>query len=159
MEKPLDDGSIPIIGDANTVKWILHSDLGKELAIDTDEGRTVQLRIVGLLQDSIFQSELVLSQSNFLALFPRQEGSSNPAAGTFTPHGNFGFRVDNEWSDDTKNVQEHPGGGWGHHMRFYPLRDAYGNLVPNTYLMVMDYNGINYDYNDNMYLISNIKPA
>lgn len=92
-------------------------------------------------------------------LFPRQEGSSAPAGGSFTANTPFGFRVDNEWSDDTKNVQEHPGGGWGHHVRFYPLRDTYGNLVPNTYLMVMDYNGINYDYNDNMYVISNIKPA
>jgi ABC-type lipoprotein release transport system permease subunit len=74
LEKPADDGSIPVIGDANTVKWILHSDLGKALQIETDEGRKVQLRIVGLLQDSIFQSELLLSQPNFLALFPRQEG-------------------------------------------------------------------------------------
>jgi ABC-type lipoprotein release transport system permease subunit len=74
LEKPLDDGSIPVIGDANTVKWILHSDLGKNLPIETDEGRTVQLRIVGLLQDSVFQSELLLSQANFLTLFPRLEG-------------------------------------------------------------------------------------
>ena len=56
-------------------------------------------------------------------------------------------------------MQEHPGGGWGHHIRFYPLRDGNGNLVPNTYLLVIDYNGVNYDYNDNMYIISNIKPA
>ena len=30
--------------------------------------------------------------------------------------------------------------------------------MPNTYLMAMDYAGINYDYNDNVYLVSNIKP-
>jgi hypothetical protein len=32
-------------------------------------------------------------------------------------------------------------------------------VVPNTFLMSMDYSGINYDYQDNVYLISNMKPA
>src|SRR5207302_732896 len=34
----------------------------------------IQLRIVALLQDSVFQSELLLSEAHFLDLFPRQEG-------------------------------------------------------------------------------------
>jgi hypothetical protein len=108
-------------------------------------------------QTTLFTSAGVDAQT----FFPRETDLKTPAGGNFTPGANatFGFRVDNEWSDDTKNVQEHPGGGWGHHMRFFPLRDENGNLVPNTYLMVMDYNGINYDYNDNAYLITNIKPA
>src|SRR5205814_5157970 len=33
-----------------------------------------KLRIVGLLQDSVFQSELLMSEANFLKLFPGQEG-------------------------------------------------------------------------------------
>jgi ABC-type lipoprotein release transport system permease subunit len=74
LDKHLDDGSIPAIGDANTVKWILHSDLGKEIEIQNDQGQAVRLRIVGLLQDSIFQSELLLSERSFLGVFPRQEG-------------------------------------------------------------------------------------
>jgi len=43
----------------------------------------------------------------------------------------FGFKVDGEWSDDTKNNTS----GGGHHIRFYPLRDSGGKIVPNTYLM------------------------
>jgi hypothetical protein len=96
------------------------------------------------------------------SLYPRQEGNLGAfAAGSFTPSGStaFGFKVDNESSDDTKNVQEQPGGGWGHHVRFYPLKNADNALVADTYLMVMDYNGVNYDYNDNVYIITNIKPA
>jgi len=46
----------------------------------------------------------------------------------------------------------------GHHVRFWPVRDRQGALMPDTYLMSMDYSGINYDYNDNVYLISNITP-
>src|SRR5205085_1197309 len=38
-------------------------------------------------------------------------------------------------------------------------KDRNGKVVPNTYLMSMDYSGINYDYNDNVYLITNLKPV
>jgi hypothetical protein len=44
-------------------------------------------------------------------------------------------------------------------MRFWTVKDRTGAVVPNTYLMGMDYTGINYDYNDNVYLISNVQPA
>jgi fibronectin type 3 domain-containing protein len=84
---------------------------------------------------------------------------ANFARGTFTPTGTtFGFRVDNEWSDPTKNVQDQGGGGYGHHVRFFVAKDRNGKIIPDTYLMVMDYSGINYDYQDNVYLVSNIKP-
>jgi fibronectin type 3 domain-containing protein len=83
--------------------------------------------------------------------------ASLPAYGTFSPSGTFGFRLDNEWSDPTKNPQEQPG-GYGHHVRFFAARDRGGKIIPNSYLMVMDYAGINYDYQDNVYLVTNIKP-
>jgi hypothetical protein len=91
-------------------------------------------------------------------LYPRVKGLTGFAEADFTPSGTFGFRVDNEWSDDTKNPQEKPGGGYGHHMRFFTVRDSRGFFVPNTWIMTMDYNGINYDFEDNIYLISNMRP-
>jgi fibronectin type 3 domain-containing protein len=88
--------------------------------------------------------------------------ASSLAAGAFRPSttGNpaFGFRIDTEWSDDTKNPQEQAGGGWGHHVRFWVAKDASGKVIPGTYIMAMDYAGINYDYNDNVYLVRNIQP-
>ena len=42
--------------------------------------------------------------------------------------------------------------------RFYPARDRDGEFIPNTWLMTMDYFGVNYDYNDNVYLITNMRP-
>jgi hypothetical protein len=98
------------------------------------------------------------------SVLPRRSASTHPpAAGTFTPSTNFGFKIDGEWSDDTKNNQtadENKGcpGPCGHHVRFWPVRDRQGKLVADTWLMAMDYSGINYDYNDNVYLISNIRP-
>ncbi|HEV3079679.1 MAG TPA: FtsX-like permease family protein, partial [Gemmataceae bacterium] len=76
LEKPRDDGAIPVIGEANTVEWILHSGLGKELALQDERGAEVRLHIAGLLQNSVFQSELLLADANFLKLYPREEGHS-----------------------------------------------------------------------------------
>jgi ABC-type antimicrobial peptide transport system permease subunit len=76
LEQPREDGAIPVFGEANTVEWMLHSGLGKELTVPNDRGETVRLRVVGLLQDSIFQSELLLSEASFLKLYPREEGYS-----------------------------------------------------------------------------------
>jgi ABC-type antimicrobial peptide transport system permease subunit len=67
---------IPAIGDANSVKWILHLGLGERLAITAEDGRTVSLQIVALLDRSVFQSELIISESNFQRLFPSQVGYS-----------------------------------------------------------------------------------
>ena len=74
LSRPLEGGAVPVIGEANTVEWILHSGLGKELTVPDGHGEPVKLRVVGLLQDSVFQSELLLSERNFLKLYPRQEG-------------------------------------------------------------------------------------
>jgi ABC-type antimicrobial peptide transport system permease subunit len=71
-----EDDVIPVIGDANTVTWMLKSKLGGELEVPNDHGDKVKLRIVGLLQDSVFQSGLLMSEKDFLKLYPNQEGYS-----------------------------------------------------------------------------------
>ncbi|HEV2292878.1 MAG TPA: carbohydrate-binding protein [Tepidisphaeraceae bacterium] len=86
---------------------------------------------------------------------PRIDGSLAPAVASFSHTGTFGFRIDNEWSDPTRNSSADDG---GHHVRFFVAKDRSGNIIPNTYLMVMDYAAINYDYQDNVYLVTNIKP-
>ena len=93
------------------------------------------------------------------------EREPQPAAraGTFSPNGLFGFKIDPEWSvrreqrSDRRSERRLPG-PCGHHVRFWPALDRNGNWIPNTYLMAMDYSGINYDYNDNVYLVGNVKP-
>jgi ABC-type antimicrobial peptide transport system permease subunit len=61
-------------GEQNTVTWMLKSGLGKTIQVPDGAGRARELRIDGLLQDSIFQSGLLLSEENFLELYPGQEG-------------------------------------------------------------------------------------
>src|SRR5262249_4239012 len=90
--------------------------------------------------------------------------SGQPAAGQFTPGSAFGIAIDGAKSDDALNdqtVDRQKGcpGPCGHHVRFFPVYDPAGVLVANAYYVVMDYSGINYDYQDNGYLVTNIKPA
>jgi ABC-type lipoprotein release transport system permease subunit len=74
LRQPLGDGVIPAIGDFNSVRWILHLGLGQELTIEDDRGRPLRLRIVALLDHSIFQSELLVSEADFLSRFPGRTG-------------------------------------------------------------------------------------
>ncbi|HPS01704.1 MAG TPA: ABC transporter permease [Candidatus Sumerlaeota bacterium] len=71
LERPREDGAVPVIGDYTTVYWLLHLGLGKEITVADH-----RLRIVGLLNKSVFQSELVMSAENFERLFPEHTGWS-----------------------------------------------------------------------------------
>ncbi len=111
-----------------------------------------------VLNGSGFDGQTVLPHS--------KNSSSQLATGPFTPSATtFGFKVDYaEWSDPTKNdrivdVDNGCAKPCGQHVRFWPLKDRDGAPIPNTYFMVMDYSGVNYDYNDNVYIVSNVKPA
>ena len=83
-----------------------------------------------------------------------------PAAGTFTPDGDFGWRVVNEYSVDDFNDDNSPGVADDQHLfRFFPVKDKDGNTVEDTWLITMDFTGFNFDYNDNVYLVHNVEPA
>ena len=74
LSRDLGAGVIPAIGDYNSAMWILHKQLGDEIAIKNDRGEDVTLRLVGLLKTSIFQSEVLISERHFLQHFPEQSG-------------------------------------------------------------------------------------
>jgi ABC-type antimicrobial peptide transport system permease subunit len=67
-----EQGVVPAFGEKNTVEWILKSGLGEEVTV-AGGGR---VRIEGLLQDSVFQSSLLVSEKELLRLYPGQEGFS-----------------------------------------------------------------------------------
>ena len=69
------DGAVPVIADANSMTYVLHRKLGEEIVTTVGDAQ-VRMRLVAALDDSIFQGELVMSQANFLKLFPAQEGYS-----------------------------------------------------------------------------------
>jgi hypothetical protein len=76
LEHDFGDGVIPAFGDYNSVLWILHSGLNKDLLVNDSSGKPLRLRFVGLLKGSIFQSEILISEKNFLRYFPNESGYS-----------------------------------------------------------------------------------
>lgn len=64
-------GGIPALGDAEAVQWILRSGLGKPLTVGEDGQQVV---IAAMLDHSAFQGELLVSEANFLRLFPTAGG-------------------------------------------------------------------------------------
>jgi putative ABC transport system permease protein len=64
---------VPVIADANSMTYVLHKNLGDEI-VTTRGGDPVRLRLVAALADSIFQRELLMSDANFVRLFPQAEG-------------------------------------------------------------------------------------
>ncbi|MBC8137971.1 MAG: FtsX-like permease family protein [Fibrella sp.] len=68
------DGTIPVVGDTNTVVWSLGKKLGDTVPYTDDRGNTYRLKIVGVLANSIVQGGLILSENNFVRLFPSQSG-------------------------------------------------------------------------------------
>ena len=108
----------------------------------------------------LFKNQTGQSQT----LFPTISGSNTALSqASFTPGGNFGWNIDGEASDNSLNTTDiNTYGRSGHAIRFYPVHDSQGNLVANTWIMAMDYqNGQydNYDYQDNLYIVSNMRPA
>ncbi|HET6975670.1 MAG TPA: FtsX-like permease family protein [Pyrinomonadaceae bacterium] len=73
LDRQLNDGVVPVIGDANSLTYVLHLKVGDELVVDHVNG-PLRLRVVAALSDSIFQSELLMSEKNFLKLFPAEAG-------------------------------------------------------------------------------------
>jgi ABC-type antimicrobial peptide transport system permease subunit len=73
LNRELENGAVPVIGDANSLTYVLHLKVGDELVVDHANG-PLRLRVVAALSDSIFQSELLMSEKNFLRLFPSEEG-------------------------------------------------------------------------------------
>jgi putative ABC transport system permease protein len=96
LDEPRADGTIPAIGDANSITYVLHKKVG-----DIVDVNGAKLLLVGALDDSIFQSELIISDSHFVKAFPEEQGfryfllDAQPAAAAQLEEGlsDYGFDV------------------------------------------------------------------
>jgi fibronectin type 3 domain-containing protein len=162
-------GAVVAVGDEVLSPFWLRADTGKPVGVRQlagyhtfPNGATTYWTEKSGTQHTLFGMNGAYAQS----LLPMISGSTtSPAAASFTPTTTpFGFKIDGEWSDDTRNSQSADQangcvGACGHHVRFWPVKDRVGAVVAGSYLMVMDYSGINYDYQDNVYLVTNVVPA
>jgi len=74
LNETLPDGAIPAIGDANSIQWALDKKIGDTVAYTDGRGRTIQLRLVASVANSILQGGLLISEANFIQLFPSESG-------------------------------------------------------------------------------------
>ncbi len=77
LERPEDGlrpGAIPAIADEATATWGLHLGLGDELDVDGGPDGKAKIKLVGLIEGSILQGSLVVSEADFLSLFPGAPG-------------------------------------------------------------------------------------
>ena len=73
LNRDLGPDVVPVAGDANSITYVLHKQVGDDVVIARGD-RPVRLRIVAALADSIFQGELLMAEANFTRLFPEEEG-------------------------------------------------------------------------------------
>jgi hypothetical protein len=65
---------VPAVGDAASVTWSLKSAVGESIEVTDGHGGTVEVRIVGAVQDSILQGMLLIPEEAFVHHFPGSSG-------------------------------------------------------------------------------------
>ncbi len=71
--EPDQQGKIHAIGDEKSLRWILHHDPKKDFMMQDEFGKSLYLALE-TVSNSLFQSQLIISESNFTKYFPSQSG-------------------------------------------------------------------------------------
>lgn len=66
--------STQAVADQATIVWALGETVGRDLKFPDDQGRPFKIRMVGMIDDSILQGSLVISEREFLERFPSRGG-------------------------------------------------------------------------------------
>jgi hypothetical protein len=67
-------GPVPVIADATSLQYVLHAAVGDTFSMDVGAERPLDLQFVASISDSVLQGELIMSEENFVRLFPSQQG-------------------------------------------------------------------------------------
>ncbi|MCA9040085.1 MAG: ABC transporter permease [Planctomycetaceae bacterium] len=117
------DGAIPVIGDMNTLQYSLHVGLGGEIEMTDQRGLQQKLKISGMLDGSVFQGVLLMSERHFRELFPDRAGYQY-----------FLFETSQGQSGELSNVLETQLTEFGFDVEPVSERIAQFLAVQNTYL-------------------------
>jgi ABC-type antimicrobial peptide transport system permease subunit len=123
LRQKLPDGRIPVLGDMNTLMYSLHKGIGATINVPNDEQPKQTLEVAGMFANSIFQGVLVMSEENFLKIFPEQAG-----------FGYFLIDVDPAQASDVARLLESSLGDYGFDVDRVSKRLADFLSVQNTYL-------------------------
>jgi ABC-type lipoprotein release transport system permease subunit len=73
LDRALPGDAVPIAADSNSLTYVLHKKVGDDIVL-AHGGAPLRLHVVAALDDSLFQGELLMSEPNFIRLFPEQQG-------------------------------------------------------------------------------------
>ena len=113
---------IPAIGDENSLRWILHHDPKHDLIIQDEDGNSLSLQL-STIKNSLFQSQLIISESNFKKYFPSQSGYQY-----------FLIKTPPELREQTQKVLESTLEEYGFDVTSAAERLASFRAVENTYI-------------------------
>jgi hypothetical protein len=74
LERADPEGALPAVVDASSLAYVWHRRLGDVLEIERAGLPPLRLRFVAALRDSLFQSELLVSEASFQQAFPDTAG-------------------------------------------------------------------------------------
>ena len=118
----LEVGRVPAIGDAKSLRWILHHDPDDDFLIQDEFGKPLSLELE-TLENSLFQSQLIISEANFTKYFPSQSGYQF-----------FLIKTPEALREETAQVLEKTLGDYGFDLTSATARLASYRAVENTYI-------------------------
>ena len=117
-----EDGNIPAIGDEKSLRWILHHDPNDDFIIQDEFGKPLHLELETVV-NSLFQSQLIISETNFTKHFPSQSGYQF-----------FLIKTPPALRAETAQVLEETLGDYGFDLASASARLASYRAVENTYI-------------------------
>ena len=115
-------GKASAVGDAKSLRWILHHNPDDDFLIQDEFGKPLRLELE-TIENSLFQSQLIISESNFTKYFPSQSGYQF-----------FLIKTPPTLREETAQVLEKTLGDYGFDLTSASDRLASYRAVENTYI-------------------------
>ena len=117
-----ESGKVPAIGDEKSLRWILHHNPDDDFIVQDEFGTPLHLELQTVV-NSLFQSQLIISESNFTKYFPSQSGYQF-----------FLIKTPPALREETAQVLEKTLGDYGFDLASAAARLASYRAVENTYI-------------------------
>lgn len=117
-----EDDKVPAIGDEKSLRWILHHNPDDDFIVQDEFGKPLRLELETIV-NSLFQSQLIISESNFTKYFPSQSGYQF-----------FLIKTPPALREETAQILEKTLGDYGFDLTSASARLASYRAVENTYI-------------------------
>lgn len=74
LDRKFDDGAVPGVADQTVITYGLGKKLGDTVRYVDERGRSFNVRLVGALANSVLQGNIIISEENFMKLYPSAAG-------------------------------------------------------------------------------------